>query len=364
MTNKPGFKALLDSHAARLNAIATACFTVCIALMFAPGVVSAHHSIAGRFNSQSIMEVEGEITSVNWRSPHVEYTLDAINENGIRETWLLEGAAPSTLVRSGLSSDFLKVGDQVRVAGWAPVTDKLEIFLQNLLQSTGEEILLWVTADSRWTQEQANDFAFWLQSEGDASRPELGIFRIWSSSLALRPPGGRNTDYPLTESASEAMQVYASSGENLAIQACVPKGMPLSMEQPYPFEFSRDGDDIVLRLEEYDAIRTIFMNHDQPPAGTPNSSLGYSVGRWEDETLVVTTTLLDWPWFSQSGIPQSTESILVERFTPTEDGSLLNYELTATDPINFTEPFTQNRQWLYLADQQIRPYECHTSSED
>ena len=85
---------------------------------------------------------------------------------------------------------------------------------------------------------------------------------------------------------------------------------------------------------------------------------GYSVGRWEGDTLVVTTTLLNSPWFSQSGIPQSTQATLSERFTPTADGSRLNYELTTTDPLSFTEPVTTRRQWLYLPDQEIRPYDC------
>lgn len=43
------------------------------------------------------------------------------------------------------------------------------------------------------------------------------------------------------------------------------------MEQPYPMEFCRAGDDIVLRLEEYDAVRTIHMDREAPPAGTENS---------------------------------------------------------------------------------------------
>lgn len=335
-------------------------------LLLAPGIGLAHHSVAGRFDTRTVIEVEGQITSVHWRSPHVEVTLDAVDDDGARVTWLLEAAAPSTLVRSGLSADLLEVGDRVRVAGWPPLTAKREMFLQNVLLSTGEELLLWVTAQSRWSAEQANDFAFWRQTEGDASRPELGIFRVWSSSLALpRQPGRRAaTDFPLTAAARDALQAFELRGENLAIQACVPKGMPLIMEQPYPIAFRRDGDDIALHLEEYDAVRTIHMDRDEPPTDAGSAPLGYSVGTWEGETLVVTTTLLDWPWFSQSGIPQSPEATLIERFTPAADGSRLDYELTVMDPINFTEAVTSGKQWLYLPEQQIRPYECVTAPSD
>jgi hypothetical protein len=105
------------------------------------------------------------------------------------------------------------------------------------------------------------------------------------------------------------------------------------------------------------------MDRDVPPAGADRTPLGYSVGRWEGQTLVVTTTRLDWPWFSQSGIPQSSEATLIERFTPAADGSRLDYELTTIDPVNFTEPVTSGKQWLYLSDQEIRPYDCVAAAE-
>jgi hypothetical protein len=102
----------------------------------------------------------------------------------------------------------------------------------------------------------------------------------------------------------------------------------------------------------------------EPPADAERSPLGYSVGTWEGETLIVTTTLLDWPWFSQSGIPLSSEATLSERFMPAADGSHLDYELTTNDPVNFTEPVTSGKRWLYLPDQDIRPYECTSASEE
>jgi hypothetical protein len=345
----------------------TACSLTVLAA-FVPGLALAHHSPAGRFDTQSVMEVEGEITSVHWQSPHVEFTLAAVDETGASVTWALEGAAPSTLVRSGLGADTIEIGDRVRVAGWPPVTDKKEMFLQNVLLPTGEELLLWVTAQSRWSEQQANDFAFWRQTEGDTSRPELGIFRVWSSSLALpllfELSAGDASKYPLTAEAQAASREFARGGENLATQGCVPKGMPLIMEQPYPIEFRRDGNDILLRLEEYDVERRIFMDRIGPEPDAERSPLGYSVGRWDGETLVVTTTQLNWPWFNQSGVPQSPEAVLVERFTPAEDGSRLSYELTATDPVNFTEPVTVGKQWLFLPDQEVRPYECAVPAEN
>jgi Family of unknown function (DUF6152) len=336
--------------------------------LLAPGAALAHHSPAGRFDTASIKEVEGVITAVHWRSPHVELTLDTVDAAGVRTTWHLEGAAPATLARAGLRTDTIAVGDRVRVAGWPPVTDRQEMFLQNILLPTGKELLLWVSAKPRWSKEQVNDFAFWRQSKGDASHPELGIFRVWSSSLALPNLFGLGANeadnYPLTSAARDAVERFKHDGKNLVAQGCVPKGMPLMMEQPYPLEFARDGKDVVIHMEEYDALRRIHMDRDEPPADAALSPLGYSVGHWEGTTLVVATTRINWPWFNQSGIPQSPNTVLAERFTPSADGSRLTYELTATDPANFTEPVKRGKQWLYLPDQTLRSYDCDPASAE
>ena len=74
--------------------------------------------------------------------------------------------------------------------------------------------------------------------------------------------------------------------------------------------------------------------------------------------MVVTTTRINWPFFSQLGIPQSGNSVIVERFSSTADGSQLNYEMTVTDPLNFTEPVVLEKYWLWLPDEEIYAFEC------
>jgi hypothetical protein len=338
----------------------------CAALSLAALSSRAHHSSTGRYDSSSILEIEGEIRSVRWSSPHVIVTLETVNDAGDNEQWKLEGAAPLNLVRTGITADLFRPGDHVRVAGWPPVGAKREMFMQNVLLPSGEELVTWVTAKLRWSDEQRGDFEHWRRTEGDRSRPELGLFRVWSSSLALPMLFrlGRDIDgVPLTESAREAVRAYQSAGINLTTQGCAPKGMPLAMEQPYPMEFVRNGGDVVLRMEEYDAVRTIHIGEEVAPPDTPRTPLGYSVGRWDGETLVVTTTHIDWPWFNQQGIPQSPNAVLVERFSPSADGSRLDYALTATDPATFTEPVTRRKQWLYFPDQHVQPYECEADDE-
>jgi hypothetical protein len=172
--------------------------------------------------------------------------------------------------------------------------------------------------------------------------------------------GGRGREpsaYPLTEAAIAAVQRFNPVTDN-PTRNCAPKGMPTIMEQPYPMEFVDSGSEIVLRIEEYDTVRTIHLDQDEAPAETQASPLGYSVGRWDGTTLVVNTSQTSWPWFSQGGIPQSRDSRLIERFTPSEAGSRLDYELVITDPANFSEPVRLTKYWLDVAGREVLPFDC------
>jgi hypothetical protein len=50
--------------------------------------------------------------------------------------------------------------------------------------------------------------------------------------------------------------------------------------------------------------------------------------------------------------------VIVERFTPVESGSRLQYEITITDPAVFTTPVVMRKSWVYLPDVRVEPYEC------
>ena len=93
-------------------------------------------------------------------------------------------------------------------------------------------------------------------------------------------------------------------------------------------------------------------------AGTGTTPLGYSVGRFDGETLVVTTTNISWPHFNQAGIPQSSQSVITEHFTSTEDGSVLAYAMTVTDPVNFTRPVELSKKMLYIPSETLLPFGC------
>ena len=63
------------------------------------------------------MEVEGTVSSVFWRSPHIGLTLSVENEAGEPEDWEIEGGTYNDLLRSGFDPETVAIGDPVRIVG-------------------------------------------------------------------------------------------------------------------------------------------------------------------------------------------------------------------------------------------------------
>ena len=254
----------------------------------------AHHAVAGNYDSARVIKVEGEVTALLWRNPHVQVSMRVIDENGIAQDWAMATTSLSNLRRWQMDPSFIEVGETIRVAGNPAIRIEHGLYLRNVLTSDGEEVLLAANVQPRWTDRIIEMAESRRRGVGDTSAPELGIFRIWSTPDGIpllipqnlgRTPSGRAN---LTETALQAVEAFVWERDN-PLQNCAPKGMPLIMHAPYPFEFVRDGNNLLWHNEEYDTVRTIHM---APPASLeeqPDSLLGYSVGRWEDDrTLVVT----------------------------------------------------------------------------
>jgi hypothetical protein len=136
--------------------------------------------------------------------------------------------------------------------------------------------------------------------------------------------------------------------------------MPTIMEQPYPMEIVDRGDTIELLIEEYDTRRVVHLRGAGVAAAAtaPMHPLGYSVGRFDGTTLVVTTTKSSWGHFDSVGIPLSAAAVLEERFTPSADGSRLDYLLTVADAATFTAPVELRKSWIWRPEVTRGAYEC------
>jgi hypothetical protein len=76
--------------------------------------LSAHHSRA-MFDVDTLVSVEGVVTDVQWRNPHMWVTLDVPGPDGKMESWGFEGSGAASMVAAGISPQILKVGNKVKI---------------------------------------------------------------------------------------------------------------------------------------------------------------------------------------------------------------------------------------------------------
>jgi hypothetical protein len=329
-----------------MRKIAPWLFAACAA---APAV--AHHSSALIYDRASIAESEGTITEVLWANPHVRLKMRGAEPGGVEREWEIESNSVSTVSRFGLSAEVLAVGTHVKLAGNPGRTQDAIMWVTNLLLPSGEEVLFGNGIAPRWSQRTIGRD---VRSAVASASSERTFFRIWTN--VTFPPSFWGTDLPLTAAAT-AKRAAFDPVRDTPTKGCTPKGMPFIMEQPYPMQIVDAGDAVLLRMEEYDAVRRIELTPAKA-AAAPRSIFGRSVGRWDDGALVVRTTDIDYAWFNGTGIPQSSNAVIDERFELTANGTRIEYAMTVTDPATFTEPVTLHKAWEYRPGEQVRPYDC------
>jgi hypothetical protein len=97
------------------RSVSRAAAIIALCVVFAPPV-RAHHS-QSEYDLKGKVEVEGEITKVEWRSPHAWIYVDVATDKGEKVNWSFELPSPVTLMRRGWTRDSLKPGDRVKVTG-------------------------------------------------------------------------------------------------------------------------------------------------------------------------------------------------------------------------------------------------------
>jgi hypothetical protein len=327
-----------------------------------PLISLAHHSYA-EYDQQRTLEIEGVLLKAAWQNPHLSLKVQGVDASGQSVTWSIEGSSVNALARLDVPLDEFKVGTHVKVAGWPSKRSSERLFLTNLLSSNGRELVTWRYAQPRWTKAAAGYASTAARFEGGTPTSNTSLFRVWSVQLGV---AGAAFDQSVSARASGAgppltmkakKLVEATKTASTTLDGCVKKGMPSIMLTPTPIEFVDKGDVINVRVEFNDTVRTIHMRTAASGAPQTRTPLGYSTGRWDGKTLVVETTRVDWPWFN-FGIPQSAAVHLVERFTPSADGSRLDYAITSTDPEMLARPFEQKSAWVWHPNEKLIAYNC------
>jgi len=140
---------------------------------------------------------------------------------------------------------------------------------------------------------------------------------------------------------------------------CLPMGLMQFHEHPQPRKIVQTPDVIVILYEGNSGVRQIFIDGRPLPGKDPQPWwYGYSVGKWQGDTLVVETTgFRDGGWLDIVGSPLTDQAKMTERFQRLNYGTL-RVDVTIDDPKAYTEPFTVRVNQRAVVDTELIEFIC------
>ncbi|MFL2546897.1 MAG: DUF6152 family protein [Candidatus Rariloculaceae bacterium] len=305
-------------------------------LIMLPAV--AHHS-RSVFDRDRVVTIEGVVTEYEWANPHVTVFVETTSDSGDAVVWAFEGGATTYQKGRGWTSDMLAPGDHVIVEG-------------NPLRAADA-----TTADVISVR-RAGVAAMPEGSEPEVFRAD-GLSGIWfipqnASHRKFSTP----SSYPwsFTPGGADAFATYDDRTMNPQNE-CGARTAPWLMTWGV---FSIEvGDRLTFIRTEFDTVeRTVYMDamsHD----GTAVTTQGHSIGRWEDDVLVIDTThFSDHRIGNGRGIPSGTQKHLVERFELNADATGLTYHFELEDPEYLSSPTSGALPAAYRPDLGFESITC------
>lgn len=194
----------------------------------------------------------------------------------------------------------------------------------------------------------------------------VDIGGIWMPT-AIGPDGERNQRYPAVmpylQNIKTGIENYrknyvAEVDDNS--RSCLPYGMPRQMmgRAQYPIEVIQTPGQITVLTELHNDVRRIYLDGRKKPEGWLPSWMGFSLGEWKGDELIVVTTGTREKGYPN---PQSLALIITERFRLVESdsaGQMLELELTLNDPNVYSSPLVVRNYFRRYADVQMGEYFC------
>ena len=211
---------------------------------------------------------------------------------------------------------------------------------------------------------QANNTANWdLEPHTARQGPVFALGAAFSI-----PPGTgvvEGGEIPYLAEALEKKKANAANWMKLDPEIkCYMPGIPRATYMPYPFQIVQSADTVLFTYEYASASRIVRMNSkEQSPAP---AWMGWSVGRWDGETLVIDVTdHMEDTWFDRAGNYHGADLKVTERYTAL-DANTLQYEATIEDPKVFSKPWKISMP-LYRRREpniQLMEYKCVEFAEE
>jgi hypothetical protein len=350
-----------------------------------PLAAFAHHSVLGKFDESSPLTLSGIVTYVDWRNPHAHVFVNVEGENRVAN-WAIELASPVDLERAGWRADTLRPGDAVTVTGIAARDGTRQVWGESIVfSSSGREVLSLADDKAPPLPLEPRPAPRWPDGQPALGRIAGMPDGYWGypSSLALVEDGAdvaMNADGLLAD-LEDAARVAPFQPWALALYRhrqgrslkddpnflhCKPPGGPRQFQSNLGVQLIEDRDTrrvFVLIGSGNRNHRRIYLDgreHVGQVGGDDDNPLYYgrSVGEWQGDTLVVDTRGFNEDfWFTNGGLPHTSQLRLIERFSRPDADTLL-YEVTVEDPGAYTRPWTSSWTLRWVSGEDLPVHFC------
>lgn len=344
----------------------------------------AHHSIAGKFDTTEPLTLTGIVTRVDWRDPHVHVFLNVSGARTEVVNWAVELEAPVLLQRSGFGPDSVRPGDTVTVDGVVARDGTRQIWGESVvLAATGRKVLF-AKLDTPPRPKQARPAPRWPDGTPRLDAPDAsGGYWAYPTATALIETGvnvAMNADGVLADVGDAArvapLQPWALGlyvhrqrrqlRDDPLFLNCKPPGGVRHMQSPLGVQLIEDrtGKRIFVLMGSGNHNYRIIHLDDREQTGQVRGDddnplyYGRSVGRWEDDVLVVDTAGFNEDfWIANGGLPHTSSLRIVERFSRS-DFDTLSYSVTIDDPGAYIRPWSSAWELAWVGGDELPAYFC------
>jgi len=146
---------------------------------------------------------------------------------------------------------------------------------------------------------------------------------------------------------------------------CLPLGFMQLHTHSQPRKVVQNVNDLVIMYEANAGLRNIYTDGRSLPANDPQPWwYGYSVGKYDGDTLVVETIgLRDDGWLDVNGAPFTNNAKITERFRRPNYGRM-EIDVTIDDSKAYTRPWTVRVNWRLGADEDLIEFICNENNID
>ncbi len=307
----------------------------------------AHHSPAV-FDQDSVVAFQGKVSHFGWTNPHVYIYVETQDADGQTVEWEIETSPTPILTRSGWTRDSLAIGSEVAIRANPDKNDQRKHALLISVSTEDSETLI---PRSNFLRRDSDPET--LSSSSDMSG-------VWELSFSDFGGFYASADQVIPTESGAAVRDRYDRELDISAAQCIPASTPRALASVYLKEIEIHEDRILLRNELYNLERTIYLDGREHPENSSRTNQGHSIGRWEDEVLIVDTTLFEAHPYSTSlpGLPSGPDKHVIERFALSEDGTRIVIDFALEDPEYLEEPFVGKVVWYYAPHLEMLGFDC------